>query len=170
MESSTEVGKEGGPLAPWSVRFGCLRRAPRKTGQLEGAYRSSADDVVVVARDSGSRPAALETALGLRNRQKSGRGGCERWRCEDGLGRSRGRDDGGKKKSRQAGISAADPEQACRCMRVCVCVFFLLVLHPRDCSRGAWAGCDSIVRVRGCWGLGNGTMANGLASRESSWR
>lgn len=141
MESSTEVGKERGPLAPWSVRFGCLRREPRKTGQLGGAYRSSADDVVV-ASDSGSRLAALETALRLRNHQKSSRR-FPRWKWR-------------KKKSRrrnQRGRSGASVSTA-----------------SAGLQQGAGAGWD-IVRVleNGDEAMGSRTaMADGSAAASDA--
>lgn len=72
---------------------------------------------MVRARDSGSRLAALETALRLGNRQKLSRG------CHGGNGLGREQ----KKKILDGEISAADPERVC-------------LLHPRDCSRAQERG------------------------------
>lgn len=123
MESSTEVGKERGPLAPWSVRFGCLRREPRRTGQLGGAYESSVGlermtswQRLLVTGNSGSRPAALETALRGQEPPTS-RSGIRWSKCESGLGRW-------KKKILDGGISAAGPERLC-------------LLHTREQGAGA---------------------------------
>lgn len=133
MESSTEVGKERGPLAPWSVRFGCLRREPRRTGQLGGAYESSVGlermtswQRLLVTGNSGSRPAALETALRGQEPPTS-RSGIRWSKCESGLGRwgkknSRRRNQRGRSGAVVSAAYAGAGRRSGVVYGVCVCV------------------------------------------------
>jgi hypothetical protein len=159
MESSTEVGEERRPLAPWSVRFGCFRREPRRTGQLGGAYRSSVGlqrmtswQRQLVTGYSGSRPAALETALRGQEPPTS-RSGVRWLKCESGLGRC--------KKILDGEISAAGPER-------------LSLVHTRE--QGAGAGWCVCARMRVCditatsweWQKGEAHAINSVARSQRS--